>query len=170
MQRKSCVCADLAPLRLFQRSQRLAKVCPRSPRPFFGSEKALNLVTKLLIWQHCMHLYSTLCLTVATHTFSNLHTHTGISGPRPIRGGVCPSLSLIGLDHDMSLMCVCCWTTGRLSESRILFFFSRTAGHVRPQIFFSRTIEKLGRTLEPCIFIICIESIHETRVYYIYHR
>ncbi len=31
------------------------------------------------------------------------------------------------------------------------FFFSRTAGRtVAPQMSFSRTIEKLGRTLEPC--------------------
>ena len=34
--------------------------------------------------------------------------YTGISGPQPIRGGSRPSLSLIGLDHDMGLMCVCC--------------------------------------------------------------
>ncbi len=52
--------------------------------------------------------------------------------------GVRPSLSLIGLDHDMSLMCVCCWST----ESRILFFsfLERLVAQVRPQI---------GRTLEP---------------------
>ncbi len=30
--------------------------------------------------------------------------------------GVRPSLSLIGLDHDMSLMCVCCCSTGRLKS------------------------------------------------------
>ncbi len=80
------------------------------------------------------------------------HTCTGISGPQPIRGGIHPSLSLIGLDHDMGLMCVCCWTTGRLSESRRLFFFlERLVTPVRPQFFVNLTIEKLGRTLEPWI-------------------
>ncbi len=50
--------------------------------------------------------------------------------------GVRPSLSLIGLDHDMSLMCVCCWSTGRLSVTDT-FFFSRTAGRTgAPSDFF----------------------------------
>ncbi len=36
------------------------------------------------------------------------------------------------------------------SESRILFFFSRTAGRTgAPSDYFSRTLEKLARTLEP---------------------
>ncbi len=43
--------------------------------------------------------------------------------------GVRPSLSLIGLDHNMSLMWVAL---------------------VRSQILFSHTLEKIGRTLEPC--------------------
>ncbi len=49
-------------------------------------------------------------------------------------------------------MCVCRWTTGRLSESQRLFF-SRTAGRTGATLdLFSRTIEKWGRTLEPwCI-------------------
>ncbi len=38
--------------------------------------------------------------------------------------GVHPSLSLIGLDHDMSLMCVCCWSTGRLRVADTFFIFS----------------------------------------------
>ena len=67
----------------------------------------------------------------AALAFSNVHTHTrtGISGPRPIRGGSCPSLSLIGLNHYMGLMCVCSWTKGRLSESRRLFFPSNGWSH-----------------------------------------
>ncbi len=62
------------------------------------------------------------------------------------------TLFLIGLDHDMGLMCVCCWTTGRLSESRILFF-SRTAGrtsatsdlrsNVQPNWSHSRALDTL---------------------------
>ncbi len=94
-------------------------------------------------WQHCTHLYySPLSLSDCSST--RIFTLTGIFGPQPIRErGVRPSLSLIGLDPDMSLMCVCCWTTGRL-------FFSRTdRTQVRPQIFFCRTIAKLCRTLEP---------------------
>ncbi len=63
--------------------------------------------------------------------------------------GVRPSLSLIGLDHDMSLMCVCCWSTGRLSVTDTFFsLLERLVALVRPQIFFSCTLEKLGRTLE----------------------
>ncbi len=50
--------------------------------------------------------------------------------------GVRPSPSLIGLDHDMSLMCVCCCSTGRLSRG-YFFFFSRTAGRTgAPSDFF----------------------------------
>ncbi len=48
---------------------------------------------------------------------------------------------LIGLDHDMGLMCVCCWTnreTFRVAE--IFFLFSNGWS-----IFFICTIEKFGR-------------------------
>ena len=45
-----------------------------------------------------------------------------------------------------------------LSESQSFFLFEPLVAPVRPQIFFSRTVEKLGRmcdqigrTLEPCI-------------------
>ncbi len=66
--------------------------------------------------------------------------------------GVRPSPSLIGLDHDMSLMCVCCCSTGRLKSRGYFFsFLKRLVAQVRPLIFFSRTLEKLGRTLEPCL-------------------
>ncbi len=51
------------------------------------------------------HFSISLCLTAAAHASLNIHTRTGISGPQPNRGGVRPSLSLIGLDHDMSLTC-----------------------------------------------------------------
>ncbi len=51
--------------------------------------------------------------------------------------GVRPSLSLIGLDHDMSLMCVSVVKAQGDSESRILFFFSRTASRTGvPSDFF----------------------------------
>ncbi len=110
---------------------------------FFGKKNSLGGASLLL---------TSPCLTAAAHTFSNLHTRTGISGPRPIRGGVRPSLFLIGLDHDMGLMCVCCWTTGRLSESRRLFF-SRTAvrtsatsdlrSNVQPNWSHSRALDTL---------------------------
>ncbi len=49
--------------------------------------------------------------------------------------GVRPSLSLIGLDHDMSLMSVV--KAQGDSESQILFLFSRTAGRTgAPSDFF----------------------------------
>ncbi len=71
----------------------------------WGSTKVLN-VAKLAT----LHAFSTthlfLSVWLQQHTWricQRAHTHTGISGPRPIRGGVCPSLSLIGLDHDISL-------------------------------------------------------------------
>ncbi len=82
--------------------------------------------------------------------------------------GVRPSLSLIGLDHDMSLMCVCYWSTGRLRVAdTFLYFLERLVAQVRPQIFFSRTLEKLGRTcdqigrtLEPWLQLLCKHSKH----------
>ncbi len=89
-------------------------------------------------------LLTSLCLTAAAHASSNAHTHThththnvtGISGPRPIRGGVRPSLSLIGLDHDMRLTCL-------LSNSRETFwvadtfiFFANGWAHQCDQSFF----------------------------------
>ncbi len=63
--------------------------------------------------------------------------------------GVRPSLSLIGLDHDMRLTCL-------LSNSRETFWvaetfvlFSRMAGRTSAtKVFFSRTLEKLGRTCD----------------------
>ncbi len=56
--------------------------------------------------------------------------------------GVRPSLSLIyisycGLDHDMSLMCVCYWSIGRLRVADTFFLFSWTAGRTgAPSDFF----------------------------------
>ncbi len=116
-----------------------------------------------LSWQHCTHFYYSplsLCLTAAAHvTHVKAHTHTGISGPRPIRGGVRPSLSLIGLDHDISLTGVSfVEPQSFLSRGYFFFFFSLEwlDAPVRPGIFVSRTREKLGctcdqigRTLEP---------------------
>ncbi len=89
---------------------------------FFGEKKSLGWSekTKSLSWHHCTHLYcSPLCLTAAAHAFSNVsYTHIQeYLDHGQSEGGVRPSLSLIGLNHNMGLMCVCCWTTGRLSES-----------------------------------------------------
>ncbi len=117
-----------------------------------------------LSWQHCTHLYYSplsLCLTAAAHVthLSTPHTHTGISGPRPIRGGVRPSLSLIGLDHDISLTGVSFVEPQSFWVADTFFsFLEWLDAPVRPGIFVSRTREKLGRTcdqigrtLEPCI-------------------
>ncbi len=70
----------------------------------WGSTKALNVAK--LATLHASLLLTSFSLSDCSSTrdaFVNAHTHTGISGPRPIRGGVRPSLSLIGLDHDISL-------------------------------------------------------------------
>ncbi len=68
-----------------------------------GSKKALNLA-KLATLRASLLLTSLSDCSSTRDAFSNLHTRTGISGPRPIRGGVRSSLSLIGLDHDMNLL------------------------------------------------------------------
>ncbi len=95
----------------------------------------------------------------STHIFKR--TRTGISGPRPIRGGVRPSLSLIGLDHDMGLMCVCLLLNHReIFRVAETFFFLRTAGRTGATSDFflshhweirSHVCDQIGRTLEPCI-------------------
>ncbi len=47
------------------------------------------------------------------------------------------------------------------SESQILFsFLERLVAQVCLQIFFSRTLEKLGRTLEPCNVIRSMDDEH----------
>ncbi len=115
------------------------------------------------VWKDKVATHLSLCLTAAAHAFSNLHTYRNILIMANQREG--PPFTLSDLDHDMGLMCVCYWTTGRLSESQRLFFFLRNEP-VQPQIFFDRTIEKLGhtcdqigRTLEPCN-IIGLEYCH----------
>ncbi len=116
-----------------------------------------------LSWQHCTHLYYSplsLCLTAAahvTHLSTRTHTHTGISGPRPIRGGVRPSLSLIGLDHDISLTGVS--FVEFLSRGYFFSFLEWLDAPVRPGIFVSRTREKLGRTLEPCKILLSVQEV-----------
>ncbi len=84
-----------------------------------GSEK-----TKSLNWQHSASLLLTsLSVWLQQHTHFQTYTHVQeYLDHGQSEGGDRPSLSLIGLDHDMSLMCVCCWTTGRLSELQRLFF------------------------------------------------
>ncbi len=87
--------------------------------------------------------------------FVNAHTHIpeyldhGQSG-----GGVHPSLSLIGLDHDISLTGV---SFVEFLSRGYFYFLEWLDAPVRPGIFVSRTREKLGctcdqigRTLEPC--------------------
>ncbi len=44
---------------------------------------------------------------------------------------------------------VCLLLKHRETQSRGYFFLERLEKQVRPQILFSRTLEKLGRTLEP---------------------
>ncbi len=116
---------------------------------FFGKEKkSLGGSEKSLSWQQCTHLYySPLSLSDCsktrifrrTHTYRNFWTtaNRGGGGGGGGGGGVRPSLSS-GLDHDMGLMCVCCWTTGRLSESQTFFFLDRLD-----------RLDQIGRTLEP---------------------
>ncbi len=49
----------------------------------------------------------------------------------------------------MSLMCVCCRSTGRLRVANTFFsVLERLVAQVRPQIVFSHTLEKLGRTCD----------------------
>ncbi len=102
---------------------------------FKPQKRHRNIIERHQVFVHyiCSATRLSLCLTAAAHAFSNIHTRTGISGPQPIRGGVRPSPSLIGLDHDMSLERVCFWTTGRLSESLRLFFF--TAGRTGSDVW-----------------------------------
>ncbi len=117
-----------------------------------------------LSWQHCTHFYYSplsLCLIAAahvTHLSTRTHTYRNIWTTANQRG-VRPPLSLIGLDHDISLTGVSFVEPHRVSESRILFFsfLEWLDAPVRPGIFVSRTREKLGctcdqigRTLEPC--------------------
>ncbi len=122
---------------------------------FFGKKRVSRGSEKLLNWQHCRRLYySPLSLSDCSST--RIFTSTLISNiwTTANQRGVRPSLSLIGLDHDMGLMCVCCWNTGSRGD---FFFFFSNCWSVRPQIFFCRTLDKLGRTcdqigrtLEPC--------------------
>ncbi len=69
-------------------------------------------------------LLTSLSVWLQQHTHFQMHTHVqehldhGQS-----EGGVRPSLSLIGLDHDMSLLCVCCRTTWRLSVAETFYFY-----------------------------------------------
>ncbi len=117
-----------------------------------------------LSWQHCTHLYYSplsLCLTAAAHvTHLSTHTHTYRNiWTTANQRGVRPSLSLIGLDHDISLPGVSFVEPHRVSEFLDTFFsfLEWLDAPVRPGIFVSRTREKLGRTcdqigrtLEPC--------------------
>ncbi len=52
------------------------------------------------------HLYLSLSDCSSTRIFKRTHTYRNIWTTANQRGGVRPSLSLIGLDHDMSLTCL----------------------------------------------------------------
>ncbi len=180
MQRKR---ADLAPLR---RSQRHSERLDLSLVAFFGKQKVAMGVYK---GAKCRQVGNTARIST-THLFLSVwlqqhtwricqraHTHTGISGPRPIRGGVRPSLSLIGLDHDISLTGVS--FVEFLSRGYFFSFLEWLDAPVRPGIFVSRTREKLGRTLEPwalhiwtamiqCWTLICIiQRQDENKIYHL---
>ncbi len=122
----------------------------------------------------CAHLYySPLSLTAAAHASSNAHTHTGISGPRPIRGGG-PHFTISDWFRPRYEPNVSVVEQQRLwvAETFFFFFFCKWLdAPVRPTFFFSRTLEKLGRTcdqigrtLEPCIYIyisLSMELLHK---------
>ncbi len=104
-----------------------------------------------LSWQHCTHLYYSplsLCLTAAahvTHLSTRTHTYRNI-WTTVNQGGVRPPLSLIGLDHDISLTGVS--FVEFLSRGYFFSFLEWLDAPVRPGIFVSRTREKLGRTCD----------------------
>ncbi len=107
-----------------------------------------------LSWQHCTHLYYSplsLCLTAAahvTHLSTRTHTYRSIWTTANQRG-VRPSLSLIGLDHDISLTGVSFVEPQSFWVADTFFsFLEWLDAPVRPGIFVSRTREKLGRTCD----------------------
>ncbi len=108
-----------------------------------------------LSWQQCTHLYYSplsLCLTAAahvTHLSTRTHTYRNIWTTPNQRGGPPFTISDWFRPRYKPNGSVFCW----VSESRILLFYflEWLDAPVRPGIFVSRTREKLGRTLEPCI-------------------
>ncbi len=105
--------------------------------------------------------YLFLSLSAAAHASSNVHTRTGLSGPRPIR----PSLSQIGLDHDMSLACLLLNSreTFWVPETFFFFFSNDWTHQCDLRFFLIGTLKKLGRTLEP--WYIYMPSTHKITGY-----
>ncbi len=74
-----------------------------------------------------------LCLTAEAHTFSDVHTHTGISGPRPIRGG-------------SALSTISDWFRPRYGPNVCLLLNQRETFRVAETFFFFRMAGRTGAT------------------------
>ncbi len=97
---------------------------------FFGKKVTLGVwKVATLATLRASLLLTPLCLTAAAHAFSNVHTRTGISGPRPIRGGGPP-------------FTISDWFRPR---------YGPNVSVVESQGDFQSRVDQIGRTLEPCI-------------------
>ncbi len=110
-------------------------------KSLWGSEKVLNIASKTLSWQHCLHLYySPLSLFSSTRIFQHTHTHIGISGPRPIRGWG-PPFTISDWFRPRYGPNVCLLLNHRETFRVAETYFSRTAGRTSATSdFFSRTL------------------------------
>ncbi len=120
-------------------------------RSLWGSKKALNLAKLATLSISTTHLSLSDC---SARIFRRTHTYRNIWITANQRGGPPFTISDWFRPRYKPNGSVFCWTTGRLSETRrLFFFFERLVAPVRPQIYVSRTTEKLGCTctLEPCV-------------------
>ncbi len=93
-----------------------------------------------------------LCLTAAAHASSNAHTiQEYLDHGQSERG---PPFTISDWFRPLSLTCLLLNSreTFWVAET-FVFFLEWLDAPVRPQIFFCRTLEKLGRTLEPCVVL-----------------